>query len=221
MNGDLPDLGPCCMCGAPRPYAIVMLKRRAAVRGHGWGCVVCGLPADGAVAVLCDPCFERYHRDPAALTLACAGYPSRGRPRRHRRPAARRVRPRHDAARLVMSSAKPILGYPSYSAAVVALRAAGLPTAAIAARLGIKHASVTAFEHSAGRRKHRPAEAKGRTVLFPVDVLAALGPHAARRNIHPNCLARLIVETVVDEGMIDAVLDDGCAAHQEGAENHG
>ncbi len=41
-----------------------------------------------------------------------------------------------------MSSAKPILGYPSYSAAVVALRAAGLPTAAIAARLGIKHASV-------------------------------------------------------------------------------
>jgi hypothetical protein len=75
MNSDTPDLGPCCLCGAPRPHAIVMLNRRAAVRGHGWGCVVCGLPADGAVAVLCDPCFERYHRDPPALTLACAGYP--------------------------------------------------------------------------------------------------------------------------------------------------
>jgi hypothetical protein len=49
-----------------------------------------------------------------------------------------------------MSSAKPILGYPSYSAAVVA-------------------------------------------VLFPVDLLAALGPHAARRGMHPNRLARLIV----------------------------
>jgi hypothetical protein len=40
----------------------------------------------------------------------------------------------------------------------------------------------------------------------------ALGPHAARRNMHPNCLARLIVETVVDEGIIDAVLDDGEAS---------
>ncbi len=115
---------------------------------------------------------------------------------------------------------KPILGYPSNSAAVVALRAAGLSTAAIAARLGIKHASVTAFEHSAGRRRpQRPSEAMGRTVLFPVDVLAALGPHAARRNMHPNCLARLIVETVVDEGIIDAVLDDG--ENLEGTENHG
>lgn len=107
-----------------------------------------------------------------------------------------------------MSAAKPILGYPSHSAAVVALRSSGLSTAAIAAQLGIAHASVTAFEHSAGRRRARPSEALGRTVLFPTDVLDRLAPHAARRGMHPNCLARLIVETVVDEDMIDAVLDD-------------
>lgn len=108
-----------------------------------------------------------------------------------------------------MSAPKPILGYPSHSAAVVALRAEGLSTTEIAGRLGIRHASVTAFEHSAGRRRpQRPSEALGRTVLFPVDVLNALGPHAAKRGMHPNHLARLIVETVVDEGMIDAVLDD-------------
>ena len=35
-----------------------------------------------------------------------------------------------------------------------------------------------------------------------------IGPHAARRDMHPNRLARLIVETVVDEKMVDAVLDD-------------
>ena len=31
---------------------------------------------------------------------------------------------------------------------------------------------------------------------------------AARRNITPNHLARLILTTVIDEGMIDAVMDD-------------
>ncbi|MBF6560522.1 MAG: hypothetical protein IVW56_09545 [Candidatus Binataceae bacterium] len=89
-----------------------------------------------------------------------------------------------------MSNAKPILGYPT--------------------KLGVKHATVTALERSAGRRRaQRPSEAMGRTVLFAVDILEALGPHAAKRGMHPNHLARLIVETVVDEGMIDAVLDDG------------
>jgi hypothetical protein len=75
MNGDMPDLGPCCMCGAAEPQAIVMLSRRAAVPDHGWGCVVWGLPPDGAVAVLCDPCFEEYHRDRSLLALACRGHP--------------------------------------------------------------------------------------------------------------------------------------------------
>lgn len=36
-----------------------------------------------------------------------------------------------------------------------------------------------------------------------------IGNDGRKRNMHPNHLARLIIETVVDEGMIDAVLDDG------------
>ena len=40
----------------------------------------------------------------------------------------------------------------------------------------------------------------------------ALRPYAARRGVSVNALARRIVETVVDEKMVDAVLDDGESA---------
>ena len=108
-------------------------------------------------------------------------------------------------------TAKPCFGHPSRSAAVLAFRAAGMTTRQIGEKIGIADATVTALEHSAlrsSKRAARPAEQHGRTILFPRDLLARLGPHAARRNIHPNSLARLIVETVVDEGLVDSVMDD-------------
>lgn len=109
-----------------------------------------------------------------------------------------------------MGARKQTLGYASRTDAVLALRSQRFSTAAIAAKIGIAESTVTALEHSAGRarRAPRPHEELCRTVLFPMDILDALGPHAAKRNIHPNRLARLIVETVVDDKMIDAVLDD-------------
>lgn len=107
-----------------------------------------------------------------------------------------------------MAGPKPTLGYPTRTAAVEALREQRLSTGEIAARIGISRAAVTALEHSAGRRKTRPAEQLGRTVLFPADVLEALRPHAERRGVHPNALARRIVECVVDDDLVDAVLDD-------------
>lgn len=109
-----------------------------------------------------------------------------------------------------MGAAKPTLGYPSRTDAVLALRSAGRTTRQIANQIGIEEKTVLALELSAGRPKRhpRPAEQLGRTILFPRDILDSLGPHAARRGIHPNSLARLIVATVVDEGLIDSVLDD-------------
>lgn len=108
-----------------------------------------------------------------------------------------------------MGAPKPCLGYPSRTAAVHGLRAQGLNTRAIASAIGIEHKTVIALEIGSSKpRPHRPSEEMGRTVVFPVDVLNALGPHAARRGIHPNSLARLIVSTAVDENMIDAILDD-------------
>lgn len=109
-----------------------------------------------------------------------------------------------------MSGPKPCLGYPSRTAAIQALRGAGLGTSAIAREIGISEKNVIALECSSGRsrRMPRPSEALGRTVVLPVDVLNSLGPHAARRNISTNHLVRLLISTVVDEGLVDSVMDD-------------
>lgn len=109
-----------------------------------------------------------------------------------------------------MGAPKPCLGYPSRTKAVLGLRGQGFSTAEIARAIGIEVKTVVALEVGSGRARPEPRvrEQLGRAVIVPVDVLDALGPHAARRNISPNHLARLIVSTVVDEGMIDAVLDD-------------
>lgn len=65
------DLAPCCACGGARAvHTIVMLDVKGPLEGRGWGCVVCGLPNDGALAVLCDVCVEAG----AAPRVACAGW---------------------------------------------------------------------------------------------------------------------------------------------------
>jgi hypothetical protein len=107
-----------------------------------------------------------------------------------------------------MAGRKPTLGYPSRTDAVLALQGDGLCDREIARRIGIEISTVAALAHSAGRRRRRPSEEYGRTVVFPTDVLDALKPHAAGRGISANELARRIVCTAVDEEMIDAILDD-------------
>jgi len=78
-NGDLPDLGPCCMCEGGPTHNLIMLSQRGAIPGHGWGCVVCDLPLDGAYAVLCEACIIRWQQDNSLLTVACRGWPGEGR----------------------------------------------------------------------------------------------------------------------------------------------
>ena len=63
MSDDLPDLGPCCCCEQQSDTVrnIVLLPYKTAdTVGHGWGCVVCGLPPDGASYVACDACLEAH-----------------------------------------------------------------------------------------------------------------------------------------------------------------
>jgi len=54
------DFGPCCACeGLEGVRNIVMLAVKMTVPGKGWGCLVCGLSFDGAIAVLCDACIDK------------------------------------------------------------------------------------------------------------------------------------------------------------------
>lgn len=68
-----PDLGPCCACGGfDAVRNVVMFPLRATQPGYGWGCLECGLPSDGAVAVVCDRCFE----NDVEVRFACDGPPT-------------------------------------------------------------------------------------------------------------------------------------------------
>ena len=77
-EGERPDLGTCCNCTAFPATAIMMLNRRAPVPGTGWGCVVCDLPCDGAVAAVCDDCADALAVAEAPPRFVCVGYPSAG-----------------------------------------------------------------------------------------------------------------------------------------------
>lgn len=70
------DVGPCCACGTSGPSVrnIIALALKAPQAGKGWGCVVCGLPSDGAIAVVCDRCLEL----DMPIVEVCDGYATTG-----------------------------------------------------------------------------------------------------------------------------------------------
>lgn len=77
MNEPPPDLGPCCICKTTHNVRnIILLDLKTPLPGRGWGCFLCHLPADGASAVLCDPCHSAYAAGTANLRFACRGYPA-------------------------------------------------------------------------------------------------------------------------------------------------
>lgn len=74
MSDQLPSLGECCVCrkAGPTVRNIIALSKKTVAGDHrGWGCLVCGLPSTGAVAVLCDECFDKK----PIIKFACVGYP--------------------------------------------------------------------------------------------------------------------------------------------------
>lgn len=74
-DDDRPELGPCCICGISHDIvSIALLPFKCQVPGHGWGCAVCRLPADGAIAVVCAMCTPAFDRGATSLRFACRGY---------------------------------------------------------------------------------------------------------------------------------------------------
>lgn len=69
------NLGPCCSCEKEDDSVrnLLMLHFKAPIPGTGWGCFVCHLPSDGALAVLCDGCIED-----GMITQIVSGYPADG-----------------------------------------------------------------------------------------------------------------------------------------------
>ena len=116
----------------------------------------------------------------------------------------------------------PTLGYPTRTAAVQALRAQGLSSGAIARKIGIEVKTVTALEASARRGAggetgdYRGARSTSRqhTVAIDNDVLRALRPHAARRQISVNALVRQLLAILADDDLVDALLDDADEVRQ-------
>ena len=60
MNVDAFAPRRCCGCNEIKTTCrnIAMLNVKAPVPGTGWACVVCHLPPDGAIALMCDDCNE-------------------------------------------------------------------------------------------------------------------------------------------------------------------
>ncbi len=101
-----------------------------------------------------------------------------------------------------MSAAKPCLGYPSRTAAALALKQRGYSLNEIAAKIGISPQTVGALLSSAKRRKDE------QQISIQTDTLTALLKHASRRKIPVHELARQLIETAVEDDLVDAIMDD-------------
>jgi hypothetical protein len=106
------------------------------------------------------------------------------------------------------------MGYPTRTAAAMALREQGLANAAIAVKLGISHSAVSGLFTSYGRHRERrgprqpSASAASASDLFPVDVRIALRPAAAKRGMTIDRLISEIIAIVAMDSLADAILDD-------------
>ena len=72
------NLGKCCYCeqtGESVRNVITLDKKLPVKSTGGWGCFVCGLPPEGAVAVVCDDCLDKFVENQIALKYACVGDP--------------------------------------------------------------------------------------------------------------------------------------------------
>jgi len=109
------------------------------------------------------------------------------------------------------------LGYPSRSEAVLALTEQGLKDSEIATRTGIPRKNISKFRyyalrHSACRRRDaslcRKADADFRTVRCPIETLDGLRPFAAAQGVTVNELVCRLLDAIVADHLVAAVLDD-------------
>lgn len=67
-----PGFGPCRTCQKTPATMLLLLAKEAPIPGTGWGCLDCDLPANGALAAVCDDCINQ------PIRWACLGSPNAG-----------------------------------------------------------------------------------------------------------------------------------------------
>lgn len=99
--------------------------------------------------------------------------------------------------------------------AIINLGVTGMLPSEIAIRLGRPVTTVYAYL-AEGRNeghpipRHKGHGNRGRAfILPPMDVVRALQPHAERRGVSVRELGLQLLETIADEGLVDAILDEG------------
>jgi hypothetical protein len=100
----------------------------------------------------------------------------------------------------------PTLGFPTRTAAAVALKAQRLGNAEIGRRMGITAAQVSSLLISHERQEARAANTPA--IVVPVAVLKSLDTPARKRGLSAHQLARRLLETISEHHLTDAILDD-------------
>lgn len=113
-----------------------------------------------------------------------------------------------------MTTARPVLGYPTRTKACAVLRANGLSNPQIVDRFARAGEHITC-KQVAALLHCMPLRAPVR-LSIPRTVIDALDPHAQRRGVPVAELVNRLLETIATESMVDAVLDDKPApAHRQ------
>lgn len=68
-----PELGLCCCCDQRTARVLAGVNRQGVLRGEGWGCMQCQLPANGLQVVLCLACLQ----ESRPVLYGCCGFPAR------------------------------------------------------------------------------------------------------------------------------------------------
>lgn len=112
---------------------------------------------------------------------------------------------------------KPALGFKTRTEAALALKAQGLGSAAIGRQLGITQSAASGLLSAARRSVGRGGDGSNVKPLptstgpFPSHIRILLRPAAAKRCISVDRLISEIVAIVAEDGLADAILDDGKA----------
>lgn len=104
------------------------------------------------------------------------------------------------------SRSTPTLGYPSRRDAIQALHEKGVSNQDIETAIGVSGNVVRAV---LSQQRHGRKVRSERSIALPEAILEDLQPHAERRRISTNELARQLLQHIADEdSLVDAILDD-------------